>query len=780
MAVQDRYYILSSVMRIANTGRLPYQARLKSLAKFLSKTFRFDSTVIYTLDDEGRRLSQKIASFGPDHYQPCSIPLGEGVAGLCAARRTVLQNGREGLHGDESLKGSEQRVVAVPILDAGALLGIVSFGLREELTPPASEMQLLQDVLIEIAGLIRSARIAEGSNRRVRNLTILGELGAVLNQSLPPETLLPRILQTCHKSSGASCAVVRLLNGRGLPGGVYKKSGQKGRRFLSPLLEIEEECSTRVLETGLPLLVTDMIADLELPPSHICVPLRFESTVLGTLTVFGKREHAGGFRNFDAEDRELLENMAMLISNALEGAANHQRILLLAAENDKKLKELSLLYRLSNTMLSTIKLNKLIHLTLTALTSGANPFFERAMLLLVNERAGVIQGMLGVTRETAEGVIPPLQGPEELLFNQWDISEVDMARQRDSAFSRQVRAMRLKLNKRLNVTSKAVLEKRLIYVPDSAKEKVCDREIMERFGITSFASAPLMAKEQVVGAVIVDNPYSGKVISRDDLHFLQLLTNQAGMAIENSMLYNRLEDVNRSLREAQEKLVQGEKLVAVGEMAACIAHELKGPLVSIGGFAKRLEKKTVPGTTESKYAGIIGRESERLEKLLTDILIFSKKGTLCYAECDVAGMLDEVLAIIAGGTDERGIRVVRRLPPEGVSLLGDCQQLKQVFLNLFSNAQQAMENGGELSIGVTRARLGGKDAISIKVSDTGGGMPLEMLNRIFTPFFTTKESGTGLGLSIAHTIVANHGGKIQVRNKEGVGMDFTVLLPLRP
>jgi PAS domain S-box-containing protein len=450
----------------------------------------------------------------------------------------------------------------------------------------------------------------------------------------------------------------------------------------------------------------------------------------------------------------------------------------LSEENNKKLKELSLLYRLSNTMLSTIHLNKLIHLILTALTSGENPFFDRAMLFLLNERAGVMQGMLGVTRETSQGLISAAAEVGEILSGRWDLAEEDMVRQRDSAFSSKVRGSRLELNGEENVSSRSVLEKRLIFVPDVTKEKRVDQHIISEFGISSFATAPLIAKEQVVGVVVVDNSMSERTISEDDLRFLQLFTNQAGMAIENSMLYNRIEDTNRSLREAQERLIQGERLATIGEMAAGIAHEVKNPLVSIGGFARRLQNKLPLGSTEREYAETIVHEVRRLEKLLMDILAFSKKTAICYTQCDINEIIEDALAIVAPTFEENRIRVARHSPRGIFPFLGDCQQLKQVFLNLFWNAQEAMKNGGQMEITVSATRLNGRKAVSVKVADSGGGIQPEILHNIFNSFYTTKEMGTGLGLPIASRIVTNHGGKIRVNSHPGVGVEFNVILPL--
>jgi len=453
---------------------------------------------------------------------------------------------------------------------------------------------------------------------------------------------------------------------------------------------------------------------------------------------------------------------------------------LLSDENDKKLKELTFLYRMSNTMLSTIQLNKLSHLILTALTSGNTPFFDRAMLFLINERSATMQGMLGISRQTSAGLINPAAEIEDILASRWDIGEDDMVRQRDDEFNCQVRKSRLELNRSQNAASRAVMEKKIVFVPDTSREKEIDRELVRRFSISSFAIAPLMAKEKVVGVIVVDNPSSGRTISRDDLRFLQLFVNQAGMAIENSMLYNRLEDANRSLREAREHLIQRERLSTIGEMATSIAHEIKGPLVSIGGFARRLERSIPASITEHGVATTIVREVERLERMLTDILSYSRQTTICYSCCTVADIVEECLAMVSPAFDENHVTLIKNYPRTAISLLGDAQQLKQVFLNLLTNALEAMKNGGELRITISSARLNGSNAVSVKISDTGGGIPLEALSSIFNSFFTTKEHGTGLGLPIANRIITNHGGKIHVNNKEGSGVEFNVVIPLSP
>jgi len=181
---------------------------------------------------------------------------------------------------------------------------------------------------------------------------------------------------------------------------------------------------------------------------------------------------------------------------------------------------------------------------------------------------------------------------------------------------------------------------------------------------------------------------------------------------------------------------------------------------------------------EREYAETIVHEVRRLEKIITEILAFSKKTTICYTHCNIKDIIEEALAIVTPTFEENRIVVIKRYTEGFFSFLGDCQQLKQVFLNLFWNAQEAMKNGGKLEITLSATKLNGQKAVSVKVTDTGGGIQSEVIHNIFNPFYTTKETGTGLGLPISNRIVTNHGGKIRVNSKSGFGAEFNVILPV--
>jgi len=763
MAARNGQNLLEEALRIALATSRSHPARLICLLRLASNAFGLSSATIYLPGTNLSALTERVSTLLPLTEQSCLIPFGEGCAGAAAARLEPVAATRDRLHPDEENSAAGE-FLALPVLDGKRLVAVLGLGFAAGSLASASTRGMAP--LLPLFGLVVAGlHAARAAERCRRNQSLMSSLGRLLNAPLVPNALLPRLLRLCTGSGLAVCAIIRLNSGEKGKSRLFRSCRRADQAALSGLLRAEQLLAPRAL--------ADEATCSETPEASgtayyaLCTPLGCNGRTLGALTFFGTRDLLA------PEETEFVETLAHLLSSALAEAISSERISSFALENDKKLKELSLLYRMSNTMLSTIKLNKLIHLTLTALTSGPTPFFDRAMLFLTNERSGVLQGMLGVTSEHAPSLSTPISGSNDLLSSRWDISAEDMASQRESEFSRQVQGKRLELNATLNIASQAVLEKRLIYVPGEAE--ISD-ELHPGHG-TAFAASPLIAHGQAVGAVMVDNALTRKVITQEDLRFLQLFTNQAGMAIENSILYNKVEDANRQLCEAQESLLQKERLAAIGEMAAGIAHELKGPLVSIGGFAARLTRKLDHGSNEWAHADLIVREVLRLESILSEILLFSKKASICYTRCDLSEIVKDSLAVVSPPLEEKQIKVTTRFARQKLQLLGDGQQLKQVFINIILNALDAMGTGGKLGVQVQPDDLDGKEAICVRISDTGGGIPVEALSSIFTPFYTTKENGTGLGLPIANRIITNHGGKIQIVNKPGHGVEFKVILP---
>jgi signal transduction histidine kinase len=292
----------------------------------------------------------------------------------------------------------------------------------------------------------------------------------------------------------------------------------------------------------------------------------------------------------------------------------------------------------------------------------------------------------------------------------------------------------------------------------------------------------LIAKGAVVGVLAVDNKFNGKLISEEDLDFLAVFASQAGLALENARVYGRLEEANRALQRSQHELVQRERLAALGEMAAHVVHEIRNPLVAIGGFARRLTHRLSDREPEGHYAQIIAREVDRLERIVRDVRGLSRQVELNLAETDLGGLLRECLVLFAEKMVQQHVRM-RADAPEGVVRLQlDPVQVKQAVVNLIANALEAMPEGGTLVVETRPAppALDADPADSggiLTVGDTGGGIPEAILSDIFDPFVTSKEAGTGLGLTVVRRIVRAHGGRVEVDNRPGEGATFRLWLP---
>jgi len=288
---------------------------------------------------------------------------------------------------------------------------------------------------------------------------------------------------------------------------------------------------------------------------------------------------------------------------------------------------------------------------------------------------------------------------------------------------------------------------------------------------------PLWGKGKVIGVILVDNLYNQNPITEEDLQFLSMFTNQAGLAIENAMLYRNLEEVHQELKEAQALLVHQEKMVALGELSMNIAHEIKNPLVAIGGFARRLNRTITDESHEKRYTETIIKEVARLERILDDIETYTHDDSLTFEEWDLRHIVEECLTMVSEEVHAEGVQLVKEFAEELPKVKGDYHQLKHAFSNVISNAYQAMNGKGRLSIRIHPVSKNGSSFVRVEVEDTGKGIDPENLHNIFNPFYSTKDARLGLGLPIVHKIIISHRGQIEVDNRPGEGVNFIITLP---
>jgi two-component system sensor histidine kinase PilS (NtrC family) len=264
------------------------------------------------------------------------------------------------------------------------------------------------------------------------------------------------------------------------------------------------------------------------------------------------------------------------------------------------------------------------------------------------------------------------------------------------------------------------------------------------------------------------------------------LTDPEGSLIGQTLIF---QDITK-FREMQEQVKRMDKMAAVGALAAGMAHEIRNPLASLSGSIQMLKSELTLDNSQRHLMEITLRESERLNALITDFLLFAQPPQSHKILCPIGRVLEETLdLLIQTPSFHDGIQVLRPTRQEEIRVWIDPDQMKQVFWNLFINAAQSMSNGGRIQVQLGKgndlegtnfpfpSRVREKEWVRISIADSGNGIAPEEKEKIFEPFFTTKESGTGLGLSIVHKIIENHEGLIKVDSELGRGSTFTIFLP---
>jgi two-component system sensor histidine kinase PilS (NtrC family) len=265
------------------------------------------------------------------------------------------------------------------------------------------------------------------------------------------------------------------------------------------------------------------------------------------------------------------------------------------------------------------------------------------------------------------------------------------------------------------------------------------------------------------------------------------LTGPEGSLIGHTLIF---QDITK-FKEMEEQMKRFDKMAAIGSLAAGLAHEIRNPLASLSGSIQMLKSELPLDESQQHLMEIILRESERLNALITDFLLFAHPPQTNKIPVGLGRILHETLEMLVHSPSfHEGIRVIRPDLREEIEAMVDPNQMKQVFWNLFINAVQATSNGGEIRVQMEKgnkafwrmglpysARQTGKDWVKIAITDSGNGIKTQEKEKIFEPFFTTKDGGTGLGLSIVHKIIENHNGLIKVESEFGRGSTFTIFLP---
>ena len=786
-----RFSLLARIVEISNSN-IQVENRLKYICDFLARETHADCVCIYRRDARGEDLAPWVSSCV--EIEECTamnfvVHPGEGVSGKVARKRAPVFFPDVKAEPPTPAVPQELRdftsILSVPVMDDVYLYGVMNFSTLAPASYTEEDLALFATVATEVAGTIRNSRLYNDTRKRVSELITLNEIGRAISSTFEVKGTLGYIAKTTSRLLSADGCTVR-LSGQGP--GVLKVAVDEGYArpgFRRELRSLGRELALRIHGEKRPLLINGP----EDSPLHsalaghgvasfLGLPIVSMGKSLGTISYYSTSPRL----RFDMEGVRLIQTVCSQLANMIENASILRKAQRLAQENQAKMQRISTLHDVARALMSTVKMERLLSIMMYALISPGGLNFSRAILFLTSEDGKGLRARMAMGPHDRREARRIGRLPRGLL----DDGAAGVAGEeiRNLLWS-DIGNLRVTLSDGSCLVARAVKEKRPVRsasgcgAPEggaAARGGFCGNHP------ASFAAVPLMVKGEARGAVYVDNLFQERPITEEDIQLLTMFASNACLAMENASLYESLQGALDTIRTTQDRLVQSEKLMALGEMAARIAHEIKNPLTAIGGFARRIASPRAGGEAQSleRYAQIILKEVQRLERIIDETLYFSREMVSAFREVNLNVEIREVLSMFREEFEEARISAVVDLSRDLPSISADPDQIRQVVWNLVSNAIQAMGGSGVLTVGTHLADPAEGTGVVLEVSDTGGGIPRDVVQNIFNPFFTTKAKGTGLGLPIVHAIVEKHGGTIHLDNREGVGVAFSIFLPLFP
>lgn len=304
-------------------------------------------------------------------------------------------------------------------------------------------------------------------------------------------------------------------------------------------------------------------------------------------------------------------------------------------------------------------------------------------------------------------------------------------------------------------------------------------------GVLSVMAVPLLSRKKIVGVLNLFCQGETHAFDTAALQLAQVFADQAAVFLENARLVGelrswaaeleeRVAERTRQLEEKQAQIIRAEKLAAVGRLAASVAHEVNNPLQAISLHLQLLTEEAISSSGQRRLE-VVQQEFDRIAATVERLLDFQRPQIGQPKPVCLTQTLSYVISLVDKKLQQSGVKLIQNLSEDLPFVVAEENQLKQVFLNLILNANEAMPKGGRLTI--TADHDAGK--IVVAFCDTGPGILPEVQENLFEPFYTTKASGSGLGLAISHEIVGNYGGELLVDSTPGAGATFTVILPVK-
>ncbi|MFH1623684.1 MAG: GAF domain-containing protein [Pseudomonadota bacterium] len=546
-------------------------------------------------------------------------------------------------------------------------------------------------------------------------LTELYSLSRVISSTLEPQEVLNLIIDAAVKITKATTGSLMLIDRNSGVLNIEVARGFPPKVVSDTKLKIGEGITGWVAKEGKSVLVADVTKD----DRYVKIDKDIKSELAAPLIL---EDEVIGVVNVDSttlsaftrEDMELLFTLASQSAKIIQNAKLYETL-------KRRVEELSALFEIGKVITGTLNLEKVLEIIVEKVSYLMNTKVSSLMLLNSDGNELVIKAVHGGGADYT--VKPNLKVGDSLI-------------------------------------GQVVITKAPLMVLDVRKERGYRHlDLAKRVGLCSLLSVPLMVRDRVIGVI---NTYTANQhrFTLEEIQLLSSFADQSAIAIENARLYEQMIGLEEKIREA-------EKLGVLGEMAIEVAHEIRNPLTIVKMLLHSLS------IHDKKDIAVIQNELDRMNRIVTQFLDYARGGRSAWQKVSINQVLENTLLLIDHRLFQQGISLRKAFSPlPHVSC--DPEKIAQLFLNLFLNALDAMEDGGELEI--STMKNGG--FIQVKIKDTGCGIEESIRERIFQPFVTTKAKGLGLGLAIVHRVVEEHKGKVEVETQPIMGTAFTINLPL--
>jgi len=465
-----------------------------------------------------------------------------------------------------------------------------------------------------------------------------------------------------------------------------------------------------------------------------------------------------------------------------------RKVVMIAAsavpDTGRRLAELTLLNDMVHAMRQESQLERVLFAVLTCATAGTGGIgFNRAWLFVVDPSGQWLEGRmaLGPSSQQEAHDIWSRVASEPHTLDDFTAAYDHWAERDAQPLQQAVQAMRFSMTEDVErIPVAAAVQRRALKVNDAASDERVADELREVLDVGECVVVPLVVSDQPRGVLMADNRYSRQPITDADVRLLTLFAQHAGLAVESALALEEirrgrqeLEQAYTSLQTAQGELVRAEQIAVIGEMSARVAHDLRNPLVTIGGWARDLAEEPDDVEAVKHAAEVIANEATRLEEILSLLLEPLAQRQLHLRPVELNGLVVDRAMTSESGLRDRGIELRMHLAEDLPMVRGDIAQLRRSLQNLIDNAADAMPEGGTMDITTSQD----EGNVWLTIEDTGTGMSKEATERIFGAFYTTKHYGSGIGLAVVWDTIRLHGFDIEVESTPEEGTLFAIRIP---